>query len=216
MAKTKLTGGRRRSRSAGLLAAGAVLVAVGVGATGPVSAANTFSSEWADAAWSGQSGSSTTWQVTMAPGKDDYNGQVTKYLKTSITARFCSGGFNYEANLAKTEQAKNLAGVAVNTPNGQTAVARTTRIPGTLTKTPSSNCAPTGTPVSSQVNLDVTLKANWNDTGSATTYTGHDCGGTGNCTYKDAKAKGSVKFMGQTFDLGRTNDAWLWKGVWSL
>lgn len=193
------------------------MAGVGMAGAGPVSAAgNTFASQWADADWSGSVGTSS-WQLKMAPGKDNHNGVVTEYLKISVTARFCTGGYIYVAALSKNEQANDLAGVDVQSLNGKATVNRTTVLPGTLTKTRSTNCvSASGTPVSMPLPVPVTLKGSWRKAAAAVAYTGEDCGGTGNCTYFDAKATGSVKVLGHTLDTGTTSKAWLWHGLYNL
>lgn len=186
---------------------------------GPVSAdeddGKSFSSQWADAAWSGHKGRSASWQVTMAPGQDSHGGRVTEYLKTAITASYCDDGYIYEAKLAKNEQARNLQGVSVQAGHGRAAVSRRTRLPGTLTKTASSDCVTaSGEPTVTNVNPKVVLRGSWRSRGNVVRYSGEDCGGTGRCTYFDARARGSVTFLGETFSMGHTSGAWLWRGSW--
>lgn len=198
-----------------------VAAAALAGLASPAAAANTFDSQWADATWTGTQGGTNS--ARMAAGRDNFNGAITEYLETTITGTFCASGALLAANLTGTEQAADLAGVALNTLAAKptATVSRTTTLTGTITRTPASGkgCSKLTGPAVTTTNPTVTLTGRWSKPRTATlsTYSGSDCGGTGTCRYTQASPTGSFAFGKNKVTLGGTGtERWMWSGAWDL
>jgi hypothetical protein len=194
------------------------------GATQQASAttAQTATYRYADANWTTQasSGLVRSSTVRLAPGVERVGGATTRVLEGSIAVKICLG--TTLVTVDGVLEGAPTGTVSVQSKQGRASLNARSNLRGTIAfQGAGRNCAsPKGTPFVVPYTTGVDVAANWRNAPGSTAveYTGADCGGDGNCYYRDATATGSISLsrLAIPVSLGTSSSGFLFQGDYPI
>ncbi len=198
------------------------LTTFGVTQQASATASTSASYRYADASWSttASSGLVRSSTVRLAPGVERVGGATTRVLEGSLKVAVCLGTtlVTVEGALEGTPSGT----VSVQSREGRASLNASSVMRGTIAfQGAGRNCAaPRGTPFVLPYTTGVDVVGNWRNAPGSTPleYTGEECGGDGNCYYRDATATGSISLsrLGIPVALGTSSSGFLFQGDYTI
>ena len=206
---------RHRTRVAALVAGIVGAAALGFGGSARAQA-GVYNAEYADAQFQRRAT-----ELHVAPGEIDDQGTISEVLEASIHQEKCQRQSIVTIDVSTAIEAADLPGVEVASRDGSASVSGMFTLTGEMTTTPAGRgCA---TPMEDQttttpITIDLQLDARWKNLAGSVPiiYSGEDCGGTGVCYYRDARARGTWSADLITSGSVRSTSGFLFEGTYAV